>query len=157
MLIEELARNASVRNQIDVILLDFSEAFDKVNHSELLWKLHMYGIRGQVLSWSKAFLKSRSQRVVIDGEESDSMPILFLVYINDLSGGVCSQVCLFADDTALYLIVENNEDSSTLQNDPDILSTWETRWDMEFYPSKCQVLQMTGSRRPLKTTYRSHG
>ena len=36
MLIENLARNASVGKQTDIILLDF----DKVNHSKFLWKLH---------------------------------------------------------------------------------------------------------------------
>ena len=78
MLIEDLARSASVGKQTDIILLDFSKAFDKVNHSKLLWKLHQYGIRGQVLSWVRAFLGSRSQQVVIDGEESESMGTFML-------------------------------------------------------------------------------
>ena len=51
MLIEDLARNASVGSQTDIILFDFSKAFDKVNHSKLLWKLHQYGIRGHELAW----------------------------------------------------------------------------------------------------------
>ena len=75
MMIEDLARNVSAGNQTDVILLDFSKAFDKVSHSKLLWKLHQYGIRGKVLSWIQAFLGNRSQQVVIDGEESDSIPV----------------------------------------------------------------------------------
>ena len=54
MLIEDLARNASVGKQTDIILLDFSKAFDKVNHSKLLWKLHQYGIRGRELAWIQA-------------------------------------------------------------------------------------------------------
>ena len=75
MLIEDLARNASVDKQTDIILLDFSKAFDKVNQSKLLWKLHQYGTRGHVLNWVRAFLGSRSQRVVIEGEESESIPV----------------------------------------------------------------------------------
>ena len=169
MLIEDLARNASVGKQTDIILLDFSMAFDKVNHSKLLWKLHQYGIRGHVLNWVRAFLGSRSQRVVIEGEESESIPvtsgvsqgsvlgpILFLIYINDLPDEVCSQVRLFADDTALYLTMESEDSGSTLQSDLDILSMWETRWDMEFNPSKCQVVHVAGSKRPVKRDYILH-
>ena len=127
MLIEDLARNVSAGKQTDIILLDFSKAFDKVNHSKLLWKLHQYGIRGHVLDWVRAFLGSRSQQVVIDGEESGSVPvtsgvpqgsvlgpILFLIYINDLPDEVSSQVRLFADDTPLYLTIEREDHGSIL-------------------------------------------
>ena len=66
MLIGDLARNASVGKP---------NAFDKANHSKFLWKLHSYGIRGQALGWIRAFLGSRSQQVVVDGEESESTPV----------------------------------------------------------------------------------
>ena len=121
--------------QTAIILLDFSKAFDKVNHSKLLWKLHQYGIGGHVLNWIQAFIGSTYQRVVIEGEESESIPvtscipqgsvlgpILFLIYINDLPDEVCSQVRLFADDTGLYLTMESEYDGLTLQSDLDILS-----------------------------------
>ena len=171
MMIEDLAGNASAGNQTDVILLDFSKAFDKVSHSKLLWKLHQYGIRGKVLGWIQAFLGNRSQQVVIDGEESNSIPvnsgvpqgsvlgpILFLAYINDLPGGI-SQVRLFADDTALYLTIKGEEDSSALQKDLDTLLVWESKWDMQFNPSKCQVVQVTGSKskKPINSEYILHG
>ena len=83
---------------------------------------------------------------MIDGEESESIsvtsgvpqglvlgPILFLVYIiiNDLPDVARSQERIFADDTALYLTIESEDDSSGLQTDLDILSAWETRWDMD--------------------------
>ena len=107
---------------------------------------------------------------MIDGEESESIPvtpgvpqgsvlgpILFLIYINDLPEEFCCQVRLLADDTALYLTLESEDDSSTLQNDLNILSAWETRWDMGFNPSKCQVVNVTGSKKPVNRDYILHG
>ena len=154
--------------QTDLILLDFSKASDKVYHSKLIWKLHNYGIRSNVLSWIRAFVGDRSQRVVVGGgggEVSDSVPvtpgvplvsvlgpILFLVYIN-----VTYQERLFADDTAMYLTMEGANDRSVLQQDLDRLSVWESNWDMEFNPSKCQVVQVTGYRKLINAAYRLHG
>ena len=83
-------------------------------------------------------------------------PVLFL--INDLPENIESQVRLFAYDTALYLAREGADDSSVLQQDFDRLSRWEIDWDMEFNPSKCQVVQVTGSRNPISASlYRLHG
>lgn len=56
MLVEDLARNVSAGKQTDFVLLDFSMAFGRVNHSKLLWKLHQYGIRSNALAWIRAFL-----------------------------------------------------------------------------------------------------
>ena len=92
------------------MVMDFSKAFDKVSHRKLLYKLDWYGIRGNTLNWIQSFLKSRFQRVVLDGESSDDAPvvsgvpqgsvlgpILFLLYINDLPDNLRSKVRLFAD------------------------------------------------------------
>ena len=56
MLMEDLTRIAVKGQQTDLILLDFSKAFDKVSHEKLLLKLHYCGVRGQVLQWIKAIL-----------------------------------------------------------------------------------------------------
>ena len=53
--------------------------------------------------------------------------------------------------------MESEDDSSALQTDFDILSAWETRWDMEFNPSKCQVVHVTGSKKTVKTDFELHG
>ena len=127
MLVEDLARNLSKGKQTDLVLLDFSKAFDKVNHSKLLWKLHQCGIGGRTLAWIRAFLGNRSQTVVLEDEESGSVPvtsgvpqgsvlgqILFLVYINYLPDELSSQVRLFADDTAMCLTIGRAEDGKVL-------------------------------------------
>ena len=84
-------------------------------------------------------------------------PILFLLYINDLPENVQSQVCLFADDTAVYLTVQDPNDSERLQGDLNVPQEWEKKWDMEFIPSKCQVLHITRSRNPIRYNYTMHG
>ena len=170
MLIEDLARNLQSGKQTDLILLDFSKAFDKVNHEKLLHKLHQYGMRGKNLCWVRSFLNRRTQTVVVEGDESTSVPvtsgvpqgsvlgpILFLVYINDLPDSVTSSVRLFADDTALYLSFNKQNHGKSLQEDLDSLQSWEKEWDMEFNPGKCQVIQVTRSRKPIPSVYYLHG
>ena len=75
MLMEDMLRNSVDGKQTDLILLDFSKAFDKVNHEKLLLKLHSYGIRQDTLAWIRAFLSNRQQQVVIENESSGSVPV----------------------------------------------------------------------------------
>ena len=53
----------------------------------------------------------------------------------------------------MYLTIGDTEDGKVLQNDLDRLSVWEDRWDMEFNPSKCQVVRVTTSRKLINVTY----
>ena len=71
MLIDELAKTMQMGKQTDLILLDFSKAFDKVAHEKLLLILHHYGIRGDTLKWIKDFLDNRKQAVVINEINSE--------------------------------------------------------------------------------------
>ena len=75
MLIDELSKTMQMGKQTDLILLDFSKAFDKVAHEKLIQKLHRYGIRGDTLKWIKAFLDNRKQAVVINGVNSNCIPV----------------------------------------------------------------------------------
>ena len=58
---------ASVPTETEMIVMDFSKAFDKVPHKRLLYKLEWYGIRGGTLDWIQCFLADRTQSVVLDG------------------------------------------------------------------------------------------
>ena len=124
----------------------------------------MHGVQGKTLSWIQSFLVGRTQSrsVVLEGECSDEVsvssgvpqgsvlgPILFLLYINDLHDNVQSQVRLFADDTAVYLTINHQSDASLLQKDLDQLQRWGVKWEIEFNPSKCQVLHITRARAPI--------
>ena len=168
--IQDLASNLSVGKQIDTAVMDFSKAFDKVSHARLIYKLGWYGIRGSALAWIKEFLAGRTQKVVLDGEESPSSPvisgvpqgsvlgpILFLVFINDLPDSIKSTVRLFADDTIAYRVVASNEDCARLQKDLDEMVEWERRWGMEFNPDKCEILRVTRRKSPISFPYSLKG
>ena len=106
--------------------MDFVKAFDKVDHSLLTHKLHHYGIKGEVKTRIKNWLKDRTQSVVVEGETSEPVsvdsgvpqgsalgPGLFLYYINDLPERLRSRVRLFADDTIAYLVIILPKDTET--------------------------------------------
>ena len=155
--------------QTDLILLDFSKASGKVAHDKLLQKLHFYGIRGDTLKCIKGFLDNRKQSVVINGITSDSIPvssgvpqgfvlgpILFLTYINGHREQVQSSVRFFADDTAMYLAISSLPDENILQDDLSKLDQWEKSLDMNFNPTKCQVLHITRLKTPIPSKYFLH-
>ena len=113
--IHDWAKGINFRSQTDVILLDFSKAFDSVPHERLVVKLDFHGIRGKVLNWIRAFLTNRKQKVSVNGVLSLSRHVvsgvtqgsvlglvLFLLFINDISNSIHSNLRLFADDCVLY-------------------------------------------------------
>ena len=83
-------------------------------------------------------------------------PILFLVYINDLPAKLQSKVRLFADDTIVYMAVNNETDAAILQKDLKLLEEWENRSQMSFHLDKCNVLRVTRCRNPLTHDYILH-
>ena len=129
---------------VDTIYFDFAKAFDSVPHERLLGKLKSYGNSGKVFEWIKAFFSNHRQIVnvkwmksdpgtVLSGIPQSSVlgPILFVIYINDLS-----QV----DDTKIFRQKTTKEEALQLQSDINSLEQWSQKWLLTFHPKKCHVL-----------------
>ena len=148
--------------------MDFAEAFDKVSHRHLLYKLNYYGVNNKALHWIANFLDQRSQTVVLEGETSDTIPvtsgvpqgtvlkpILYLIYLNDFPEYIThSTLRLFTEDSIIYKEIHSESDARNLQQDLEAAARWEQDWLMCFHPDKCNVLSITQKQKTIKFTYK---
>ena len=124
--------------EVRAIFLDISKAFDKVLHEGLFYKLKSMGISVELYNLLEKYLSGRFQRVILNDQHSSWNPILagvpqgsilgpllFLMYINDLTNELISNLNVFHDDTFLFTIVKDiNESASILNNDLLLISKW---------------------------------
>lgn len=178
--IEAIATSLEKQKQVDLLVLDFSKAFDSVPHKRLLLKLERSGVRNltseqfsqKLLSWFEDWLCSRTQEVVLDGKESEKAhvlsgvpqgtvlgPLCFLIYINDLGNNLSPETTLnlFADDSLLFRIIEDKNDTKALQSDLESLLSWSSKWQMNFHPDKCFVMTITNKRSQIRHEYDING
>ena len=148
--------------EVRAIFCDRSKAFDRVWHKGLLFKLRSAGISGSLLSWFTDYLHNRKQHVVLPGASSSWTsvgagvpqgsilgPLLFLLYINDIVEDIDSSIRLFADDTSLYIIVDNPIlAAEKLNTDLQKIHRWATQWLVSFNPAKSESLLI--SRKQIK-------
>ena len=141
-------------SEVDVIYLDYSKAFDKVDHETLLLKMRQYGIKGPIYNWIECFLKNRKQTVVVDGvkstfEEVESGvpqgtvlgPVFFIVYVIDLVLRVkSSKMLTFADDTKLIRAITQLLCKTLLQADLDCVIQWSISNNMLLHEDKFVVV-----------------
>ena len=121
----------------------------------MLYKLKSLGNSGELCKLLENYLSGRFQRVVLNGQISSWRtvladvpqgsimgPLLFLIHINDLPNELKSNVKLFADDTSLFTVVKDkNESANILNNDLQSISTCAYNWEMLFNPDSSKPAQ----------------
>ena len=158
--------------RIDVIFLDFSKAFDVMPHNILLHKLASnFNICGLTWTWIQSFLIGRQQRVAYRGCFSEWAPVtsgvpqgsvlgplLFNLFISDISHNLSTNSALFADDTLLYQPIRSTQDELSLQSDITALEQWTHLNGMQLNIKKTKVMHITRSRKPsVLPRYILHG
>lgn len=146
-----------------LILLDFSKAFDTLDHSLLLSKLEYYGFDLASINFFKCYLSNRHQQVVIDSNHSEIAlvtsgvpqgsvlgPILFLIYTADIFNSVkYSQIQAFADDTQLSYSFEPHlvdVACSHMNHDLKKLSDYSKSHNLKLNTDKCNVIIFSPKR-----------
>ena len=133
---------------------DISKAFDRVWHKGLLFKLKENGIGDSLLLWLTSYLENRKQKVVIQASESSFLPfkagvpqgsvlgpLLFLIYVNDITEPLLSLTRLYADDSSLYYSATLLQDiEGILNHDLRNVSIWAKQRLVDFNPNKTKAI-----------------
>ena len=139
---------------LDCIYLDFSKAYNKVDHGILLHKLKAMGISGKVGRWIMNFLLDRRQQIIVNGSKSSISflrsgvpqgsvlgPMLFLLFIGDISKDVSASTLVYVDDSKVKDKIHTEEDVSKLQDNLDKIYLWERENNIKFNGDKFQILR----------------
>ena len=169
---DELLKMMEDGANVDVVYSDFEKAFDKVDHEELINKMKTkFNMKGKILKWLQSFLNNRKQQVLIEGRKSKMSkvvsgsiqgsvlgPIMFLMYIQDLSEEITANMKIFVDDAKMKAKVNTEEDVEEMQKNIDKLFDWEDSNKMKCNGAKFQVLRY-GKNTEIKedTCYFSKG
>ena len=139
---------------VDSVYLDFSKAFDKVDHQILLKKVESLGITGNILAWIKMFLVNRQQQVRVEdslsakewvksGVPQGSVlgPLLFLIMMIDINNDIKnSWLGSYADDTRLWKCIHAQQDQQILQEDLNTLYVWAEQNNMLYNDNKFELI-----------------
>ena len=157
VMFETIYKNFDSNQDTVFLSLDVSKAFDRVWHEGLIFKLKQLGISGNLLKWFKSYLTNRRQRVILGGHNSTYKhihagvpqssilgPLLFLIYVSDMTTGLLSDVHQYADDTSLLITVKDPLSALHIINhDLVILQKWADQWRVTFNPSKTNFMTLS--------------
>ena len=110
------------------------------------------------MEWFQSYLFERKQCVTINGQRSTYRtlyagvpqgsilgPLLFLIFINDITPNILTEIFMFADDTFWFETIDSNIDTSfnKLNTDLERLCTWAKQWLVKFNPQKTEYMKIS--------------
>ena len=157
-----------------VLFFDLAKAFDTLNHGILLKKLQHYGIRGLPLELIKSYLTNRTQKVSVNGVTSSELPLtigvpqgsilgplLFIIYMNDITNAITSaELGLYADDTTAIIGASDREEViSKSEQTLNELGNWFSCNKLSLSPTKCKyaIINKHLQTDPTKTSLSIYG
>lgn len=158
---EHISNGFEKKEHTGAAFLDIAQAFDRVWHDGLLYKLKCLNTPTVIFNLIKSFLSSRCFTVRINDTNSDVKqifagvpqgskisPLLFNLYISDFPTSSNTEVALFADDSAIYSSSDKIENVIVnIQNHLDEIQKWAKKWKIVLNPTKSTAVIFT-LRRP---------
>ena len=149
---------------VGMILLDLQKAFDTVDHSILMMKLRSAGLGDDILRWFDSYLSDRQQLVDVSGTHSCFAhitcgvpqgsilgPLLFLIYVNDMSAVVKNKLLLYADDSGILVSGKSKlYVESCLKDDLHHVSQWLVDNKLSLHLGKTESI-LFGSKHRLRS------
>lgn len=152
--------------QVDVVYTDIKKAFDQIDHCGLLSKLKSIGFSSPLLKLIESYLLNRHQFVEYGGIKSPTYvstsgvpqgsnlgPLLFLIFINDISKIIPVHHSLFADDLKIYIEIKSINDCDILQNALNAVHVWCQDNNLQLNLSKCKVMSFHRKHTPFVFNY----
>ena len=156
-------RKAMKKSEITLtILIDFSKAFDTIDHRVLLNKLYKLNFSHDSIKILSSYLRDRDQYVQIDDQKSSCSPmnfgvpqgsilgpVLFNLYVIELTNDISSQAIQYADDTTIYRhckIINIRDSIKELESDIRDLLVWSKNHNLLFNSEKLQFIIFFSSR-----------
>lgn len=151
---------------VDVVYLDFSKAFDRVPHAELISILESIGVDYYLTRWIENFLSGRqfcvrvgnafsSKRSVIRGVPQGTVlgPLLFCIFINELLRSLNVPHLAYADDLKLWNVISTERDCLSLQRDLDLVYEWSLTTGVSLNLEKCKNMRLGRGRKGCHTYF----
>lgn len=168
-IVQYIAEGIDERIQTDVVYTDFSKAFDRLDHGKLIMKLTSFGLSTPLIQLFTSYLTKRRQYVQFDGlqsieyvatsgvpQGSNLGPLLFNVFINDITDVIDTKCLLFADDLKIFSKVRNTEDCQRLSQNLYRIEDWCTSHKLTLNVKKCKVMSFTLNKNPIIYRYELH-
>lgn len=155
------------RGQVDALYLDFKKAFDQIDLYILLNKLSRFGICDHLLLLFKTYLFDRKNFVTHRNFKSKPIipasgvpqgsnlgPLLFLIFIDDITNIIDSNKLLYADDIKIFRQINSLSDCQILQRDIDNILLWCKENNLDLNVSKCNVVRFTRKKLIINFEYK---
>ena len=148
--LDSISESIDNKKQVNSVYMDFSKVFDSICQLLLIHKLKSHGNSGQCITLLQPYILSRKQRVVLEGKASDWKPmlsgvpqgsqigpLLFILYINDLTNNVVScEISFYADDFKLFKEISSVTDCQLVQKYLDSVFLWCETWHLKLNADK---------------------